>query len=69
MPLNRLKYLLNDDESILSKVLLLLVQGITSLTINEEGNPIYRKAWRQYAIYRLEHWGLLYINNRSRKIK
>jgi hypothetical protein len=45
------------------------VQGITSLTINEEGNPIYRKAWRQYAIYRLEHWGLLYINNRSIKIK
>jgi hypothetical protein len=41
------------------------LQGITSLSIKEEGNPIYQKPWRQYAIYRLEHWGLLYINNRS----
>ena len=33
--------------------------------INREGNPIYSKPWRQYAIYRLEHWGLLYINNKE----
>jgi len=33
------------------------------LVINEEGNPICKtKKWRKYAIYRLEHWGLLYIN-------
>ena len=44
---------------------LALMQGITSLTINSEGNPVYHKAWRQYAIYRLEHWGLLYINNKG----
>ncbi|XP_023334085.1 uncharacterized protein LOC111705689 [Eurytemora carolleeae] len=44
---------------------LALVQGITSLMINREGNPIYSKPWRQYAIYRLEHWGLLYINNKE----
>ena len=34
--------------------------------INREGNPIYSKPWRQYAIYRLEHWGLLYINNKGK---
>merc|ERR1719242_472299 len=42
-----------------------MVQGITSLTINEEGNPIYQKNWRPYAIFRLEHWGLLYVNNQE----
>ena len=31
---------------------LAMVQGITSLTINEEGNPIYQKNWRPYAIFR-----------------
>jgi leucine-rich repeat-containing protein 49 len=40
-----------------------LVQGITSLFIGDEGNPIFHKNWRAYAIYRLEHWGLQYINN------
>ena len=30
------------------------VQGITSLTINEEGNPIFQKNWRPYAIFRLQ---------------
>ena len=30
------------------------VQGITSLTINEDGNPIYQKNWRPYAIFRWE---------------
>ena len=33
---------------------LALVQGITSLTINEDGNPIYQKNWRPYAIFRWE---------------
>ena len=28
------------------------VQGITSLTISEEGNPLYAKNWRPYAIFR-----------------
>ena len=42
------------------KYSLILCLGITSLTINPEGNPISGKPWRQYAIYRLEHWGLLY---------
>ena len=40
---------------------LALVQGITSLNINPDGNPISIKGferWRAYAIYRLEHWGL-----------
>ena len=42
---------------------LALVQGINSLYIGEEGNPIYHKNWKHYAIYRLEHWGIQYINN------
>ncbi|XP_055635068.1 formin-J [Toxorhynchites rutilus septentrionalis] len=37
-------------------------QGIASLTIDPEGNPITSKAWRNYAIYRLSHWGLKQIN-------
>ena len=44
---------------------LAMVQGITSLTINEDGNPIFQKNWRPYAIFRLEHWGLLYVNNQE----
>jgi hypothetical protein len=37
---------------------------MTSLLIGEDGNPIYHKRnWRMYAIYRLEHWGLRYVNN------
>jgi leucine-rich repeat-containing protein 49 len=37
---------------------------MTSILIGEDGNPIYHKRnWRSYAIYRLEHWGLRYINN------
>jgi hypothetical protein len=39
-------------------------QGMTSILIGEDGNPIYHKRnWRSYAIYRLEHWGLRYVNN------
>ncbi|XP_021705790.1 GATA zinc finger domain-containing protein 7 [Aedes aegypti] len=37
-------------------------QGIASLTIDPEGNPITSKPWRNYAIYRLSHWGLKQIN-------
>ncbi|XP_071746613.1 uncharacterized protein [Lepeophtheirus salmonis] len=40
------------------------LQGITSLQIEEDGNPIILKSeWKLYAIYRLEHWGLRIINN------
>ena len=66
---------------------LALVQGITSLNVNPDGNPISVKGinvgclrnlrwvmimcgnvsgferWRAYAIYRLEHWGLQFVNN------
>ena len=44
---------------------LALVQGpITSLFVGDDGNPVFHKAkWRLYAIYRLEHWGLQYVNN------
>ncbi|XP_046808487.1 uncharacterized protein LOC111685870 [Lucilia cuprina] len=39
------------------------LQGISSLNIDEEGNPITNKdLWRQYAIYRLSHWGLKTLN-------
>lgn len=38
-------------------------QGMTSLTIDLEGNPIVNKNWRSYAIYRLSHWGLKVIND------
>ncbi|XP_053690801.1 uncharacterized protein LOC128739345 [Sabethes cyaneus] len=37
-------------------------QGIASLTIDPEGNPIASKPWRNYAIYRLSHWGLKQVN-------
>lgn len=39
------------------------IQGLTSLTIYPEGNPIYQKEWRSYAVYRLSHWGLTSIND------
>lgn len=38
------------------------IQGITSLTIDPEGNAICTKPWRLYAIYRLAHWGIKTIN-------
>ncbi|XP_058116710.1 uncharacterized protein LOC131288410 [Anopheles ziemanni] len=37
-------------------------QGIASLTIDPEGNPLATKPWRSYAIYRLSHWGLKQVN-------
>ncbi|XP_037948788.1 uncharacterized protein LOC119680166 [Teleopsis dalmanni] len=39
------------------------LQGITSLCIDPEGNPVTTKyLWRQYAVYRLSHWGLKQLN-------
>ncbi|CAH0550353.1 unnamed protein product [Brassicogethes aeneus] len=38
------------------------VQGVGSLTIHPEGNPICEKEWRSYAVYRLAHWGLKTVN-------
>ncbi|XP_053669892.1 uncharacterized protein LOC128720257 [Anopheles nili] len=37
-------------------------QGIASLTIDPEGNPLSGRSWRNYAIYRLSHWGLKQVN-------
>uniref|UniRef100_A0A182Q7X9 Dynein axonemal assembly factor 1 homolog n=1 Tax=Anopheles farauti TaxID=69004 RepID=A0A182Q7X9_9DIPT len=37
-------------------------QGIASLTIDPEGNPLAGRSWRSYAIYRLSHWGLKQVN-------
>ncbi|XP_065333141.1 leucine-rich repeat-containing protein 49 isoform X2 [Cloeon dipterum] len=41
------------------------LQGIHSLNIEEEGNPIVSKEWQNYAIFRLAHWGLTNINGRE----
>lgn len=39
------------------------LQGISSLSIDIEGNSITTKdLWRQYCIYRLSHWGLKMLN-------
>lgn len=43
------------------------IQGISSLLIEEEGNPITSKDWKTYAIYRLSHWGLKMINGQEVK--
>lgn len=40
------------------------IQGIVSLTIEAEGNPICTKPWRLYAVYRLAHWGVKMINDK-----
>lgn len=37
-------------------------QGMKSITIDPEGNPLASKNWRTYAIFRLSHWGLKQIN-------
>lgn len=39
------------------------LRGITGLNIMPEGNPICVKMWREYAVYRLAHWGLKEIND------
>lgn len=41
------------------------LQGISSLIIDPEGNLVYAKNWRPYAIYRLSHWGIKSINNQD----
>nr|CAD7577730.1 unnamed protein product [Timema californicum] len=41
------------------------IQGLSSLRIEMEGNPIIKKDWRSYAIYRLSHWGLHMINDKE----
>ena len=38
------------------------VQGLKSMFIEAEGNPIISKNWKVYAIYRLAHWGLKTVN-------
>lgn len=35
---------------------------INSIQIEAEGNPIISKNWKDYAIFRLAHWGLQLIN-------
>ncbi|XP_021183041.3 leucine-rich repeat-containing protein 49 isoform X1 [Helicoverpa armigera] len=39
------------------------LRGVTGLTVLPEGNPINGKIWREYAVYRLAHWGLKEIND------
>ncbi|CAG9127431.1 unnamed protein product [Plutella xylostella] len=39
------------------------LRGLTGLSIMPEGNPIHGKIWREYAVYRLAHWGLKEIND------
>ncbi|XP_038211214.1 leucine-rich repeat-containing protein 49 [Zerene cesonia] len=39
------------------------LRGLSNLTVLPEGNPICMKTWREYAIYRLAHWGLKEIND------
>ncbi|KAH0534507.1 leucine-rich repeat-containing protein 49 [Cotesia glomerata] len=41
------------------------VQGLTSIQIEAEGNPIISKNWRVYAVFRLSHWGLRIINGKE----
>ncbi|XP_063830336.1 leucine-rich repeat-containing protein 49 isoform X2 [Ostrinia nubilalis] len=39
------------------------LRGLTGLSVMSEGNPIHTKIWREYAVYRLAHWGLKEIND------
>lgn len=41
------------------------VQGLESVRIEAEGNPIISKNWRSYTIFRLAHWGLHTINGKE----
>lgn len=41
------------------------IQGLTSLYIDPEGNPITEKKWQSYAVYRLSHWGLKILNGKE----
>lgn len=41
------------------------LQGLHTLNVDPEGNPICEKNWHSYAVYRLSHWGLKVINNKE----
>lgn len=41
------------------------IQGLSSLNILPEGNPIIDKEWQEYAIFRLAHWGLKVLNGKE----
>lgn len=41
------------------------IQGLQSIVIESEGNLICTKKWRNYAIFRLSHWGLKQINGQD----
>ena len=41
------------------------VQGLNSIQIEAEGNPIISKNWKLYAVFRLAHWGLKLINGKE----
>lgn len=43
------------------------IQGLSSLNILPEGNPIIDKEWQEYAIFRLAHWGLKVLNGKEVK--
>lgn len=38
------------------------VQGLISIQIEADGNPIIAKNWKMYSVFRLVHWGLKLIN-------
>lgn len=44
-------------------------QGLKSITIDPEGNPLASKNWRTYAIYRLNHWGEFVDVHKFRRLK
>ncbi|KAB0803978.1 hypothetical protein PPYR_00948 [Photinus pyralis] len=41
------------------------IQGLSSLVIETDGNSIVQKNWQSYAVYRLAHWGLRFINGKE----
>lgn len=41
------------------------VQGLTSIQIEAEGNPIISKDWKIYSVFRLAHWGLRIVNGKE----
>jgi len=41
------------------------VQGLSSLVIEEEGNPLASRSWHKYAVFRLAHWGLRSIDHQE----
>ena len=42
------------------------LQGLASLHIAKEGNPlVHNELWFHYTAYRLSHWGLEHVNGRE----